>query len=110
MAGLLRAGQYELQEAKIVSMNGTEVDLTLSLLSLTLFEDIFRFTISGVIVVQDSVNLSSMLPLIGQEYLILKISTPTLDDSEFTIDFTNNVLHVNKIYPELQYCRNLNYY
>ena len=71
MAGIFRAGQYELQEAKIVSADGTEVDLTLSILSLTLFEDIYKFTMAGLVVVQDSVNLSSMLPLIGQEYFIL---------------------------------------
>ena len=98
MAGLLRAGQYELQEAKIVSMNGTEVDLTLSLLSLTLFEDIFRFTISGVMVVQDSVNLSSMLPLIGQEYLILKLATASLSQENFIMDFTESKKFlVNKV-------------
>ena len=97
MAGIFRAGQYELQEAKIVSADGTEVDLTLSILSLTLFEDIYKFTMSGLVVVQDSVNLASMLPLIGQEYFILKIATASLTQDEHVLDFSKNAFSVNKV-------------
>ena len=97
MAGVLRAGQFELQEAEIVSASGTIVDLTKSILSLTLFEDINRFTMSGLVVVQDSVNLASMLPLVGQEQFVLKLATASLTEGEFIIDFSKNAFSVNKV-------------
>ena len=97
MAGVLRAGQFELQEAEIVSASGTTVDLTKSILSLTLFEDINRFTMSGLVVVQDSVNLASMLPLVGQEQFVLKLATASLTEGEFIIDFSKNAFSVNKV-------------
>ena len=97
MAGVLRAGQFELQEAEIVSASGTTVDLTKSILSLTLFEDINRFTMSGLVVVQDSVNLASMLPLVGQEQFVLKLATASVTGGEFIIDFSKNAFSVNKV-------------
>ena len=49
-------------------------------------------------VVQDSVNLSSMLPLIGQEYLILKLATASLSQENFIMDFTESKKFlVNKV-------------
>ena len=51
MADIFRAGQFELQTAKIISASGQEVDVTLSTISVTIFEDISKFAISGGILV-----------------------------------------------------------
>ena len=59
MADIFRAGQFELQTAKIISASSKEVDVTLSTISVTIFEDISKFAISGSILIHDSINLAS---------------------------------------------------
>ena len=97
MADIFRAGQFELQTAKIISASGQEVDLTLSTISITIFEDISKFAISGSMIIQDSINLASFFPLIGQEYLLLKLATASVTGKDQIIDFTKNALSVVKI-------------
>ena len=89
--GLMDPGQFNLERAELITSEGTFVDLSKSIMELTIVEGIDKKSISGYIALVDNVSLATLGPIIGQEYLILKISTPTLDDSEFTIDFTNNV-------------------
>ena len=74
--GIQSAGEFEIEELKLVTTSGLEVDLTTSVIGLTLYEDIFSMTISGTIAIADSANLASYGPLLGQEYLHLKIRTP----------------------------------
>ena len=59
---------------KIISFLCKEVDVTLSTISVTIFEDISKFAISGSILIHDSINLASFFPVVGQEYLLLKLS------------------------------------
>ena len=95
--GLQTAGEFKIEKLKLVTTSGLEVDLTTSVIGLTLFEDIFSMTISGTIAVADSVNLASYGPLLGQEYLHLKISTPTFKDESAIIDFSKNAFLVHSI-------------
>jgi len=97
VADIFRAGQFELQTARIISASGKEVDVTLSTISITIFEDITQFAISGDIVIQDSVNLGSLFPLVGQEYLLLKLATASITGKNQIVDFTKNALSVTKI-------------
>ena len=97
MAGIFRAGQFELREAKLVSSSGEVVDITLSTLSVTIFEDINKFTLTGSVIVQDAINLGSFFPLIGQEYLLLKLATASAQGEEVVMDFTKNALNVTNI-------------
>ena len=95
--GIQTAGEFKIEELKLVTTSGLEVDLTTSVIGLTLFEDIFSMTISGTIAIADSVNLASYGPLLGQEYLYLKISTPTFKDDSSIIDFSKNAFLVHSI-------------
>ena len=95
--GLQTAGEFKLDQFKLVTTSGLEVDLTTSVVGLTLFEDIFSMTISGTVAIADSVNLASYGPLLGQEYLYLKISTPTFKDESAIIDFSKNAFLVHSI-------------
>ena len=95
--GLQTAGEFIIDELKLVTTSGLEVDLTTSVIGLTLFEDIFSMTISGTVAIADSVNLASYGPLLGQEYLHLKISTPTFKDESAIIDFSKNAFLVHSI-------------
>jgi hypothetical protein len=71
-------GQVNVLLAEIVSSTGKRIDITGMMGTLTLYEDIFSNTMSGSVVIQDSLDLIDSVPLIGQEQLRLTIQTPTL--------------------------------
>lgn len=97
MSGIYQAGQFEVQFAQLISSSGQTVGIEYAIVNLTLFEGISKPILSGEVLVSDSVNLSSMFPLIGQEYLKLKIATAGDSDNSRIIDFTENALYVNTI-------------
>ena len=96
--GLQHAGQYVIEDLRLVTTTGLEVNLINSVLGITLFEDISSMTITGTIAIMDSVNLASHGPLLGQEYLHLKIRTPFVNkDESNTIDFSKNAFLVHSV-------------
>ena len=97
MAGVQYAGEFDVAEAWLISSSGLEVDVSASIVTITIFEDIFQATISGQALMFDAVALSSIGPLIGQEYFSLKLKTPTLDNPDSTIDFTSEVFHIHSL-------------
>ena len=108
--GLQYAGDFEIEECRLITTTGMEIDLngTGSIMGLTLFEDIFSTTIAGTITIQDSVNMVSHGPIIGQEYLHLKIKTPTFtEDGDGVIDFSKNAFLVNSISKRMKITNNI---
>jgi hypothetical protein len=97
MAEIQSVGDFNLVEASLITSNGKTFNLSSSIINITFFEDILQSAITGQILIQDPVGLSSVGPIIGQEYLKLKIETPTLTDKSEIIDFTENVLIVNSL-------------
>ena len=64
---------------------------------MNIFEDMFKSSITGSIIVTDTNDIVSKIPIVGQEYLTLKIRTPTLTLEKDIIDFTENPFAVHKI-------------
>lgn len=95
--GIQYAGEFDVSEAWIITSSGLEVDISTSIITITIFEDIFQAAISGQLLMFDAVALSSIGPLIGQEYLSLKLKTPTLNDPDTTIDFSKEVFVIHSI-------------
>ena len=96
--GLQHAGQYIIEDLRLVTTTGLEVNLINSVIGITLYEDIFSMTVTGTIAIQDSANLASHGPLLGQEYLHLKIRTPFVNkDKSNVIDFSENAFLVHSI-------------
>jgi len=95
--GIQTAGEFILDELRLVTTSGLEVDLITTVIGLTLFEDISSMTISGTVAIADSVNLASHGPLLGQEYLHLKISTPTFKDESSVINFSKNAFLIHSV-------------
>jgi hypothetical protein len=87
MADLQYAGDYVLKEALLVSSTGVRLDLIGTILTFEIFENLFSTSLSGSITFVDENNIVTNAPIIGQEYLYLKIGTPSLDD--YDMDFTN---------------------
>lgn len=60
---------YELKALTLICTNGTYYDIFPQMIELNIFEDVYSSTMSGNIVISDSVNLFSGAPLSGFEYL-----------------------------------------
>ena len=71
--GLTGAGDYQLEILDLITVAGLRVDLKASCFGLIIYEDLFSLTLTGTIAISDSVNLASFGPIIGQEYLYLKL-------------------------------------
>ena len=97
MAGIQEAGEFELQRAELLTSEGIFVDILTSIVELSNTESIDNRSIVGTIALSDNLSLATLGPIIGQEYLVLKISTPSIDDSDSIIDFTENIFHVNRV-------------
>ena len=95
--GLYGAGAFTIDELRLVTTTGLEIDLITSVMGITLYEGIKSTCITGTVMLSDAVNLASYGPIIGQEYLYLKIRTPSFKGDIGTIDFSENVFLVNSL-------------
>jgi len=95
--GLSGAGQFKIDDARILTSSGLEVNILPSIIAITLYEDTEMMTVAGNILMQDSANLASIGPIIGQEYLLLKIRTPSFQNETAIIDYTKNALVINNL-------------
>jgi len=97
--GIKSVGDFDLATAKLITSAGLTIDLKKGshIVAINLFEDIQRNAISGEIMLEDSAGYVSEAPIIGQEYLQLKIQTSSMKDDTDIINFTENVFVVNSI-------------
>ena len=91
------AGDFTVDELSLITTSGLRVNLIPNVVKLTIFEDINQSCISGTITIQDSMNLSSHGPIIGQEFLSMKVRTSSVQDDDGIIDFTENLLAVHSL-------------
>jgi len=94
---LKNGGEFNLLQCDLILSDGTLSNIVPAIIGLTIFEGINQFTISGTISIQDSFNLASSGPIIGQEYLRIKIATPNLTGGENTIDYSSNPLMITSV-------------
>jgi hypothetical protein len=104
MSKLQYAGEYIIDVCKIASTGGEIIDITPMITTINIFEDIFKSALTGDISVVDTNNLLTGLPLIGQEKLILKLSTPqsTTTTRNRSLDFTEHPLYIYKVDSSIQ--------
>ena len=93
------AGDFKVDEVSITTSTGLVVDLLGSVMHITFFESIETATITGNILLSDYVNLVAIGPIIGQEFIKIKLRTPGLqsDSLKGNIDFTENLLVVTSM-------------
>jgi len=81
-AELRQAGDVNIEKVEIVSLaSGASFDIKNQVLTIQIFEDLFSPFTTGSIIIKDSLDLVNNLPYVGQEFVDLKIFTPTLDQS-----------------------------
>ena len=93
--GVQYAGEYKLETCELISSAGVVTDISGIIVEVNLFEDMFKPTLTGSILISDTNNLVDNMPIIGQEYISLKIITPGLTETE--IDFTENIFCVYEL-------------
>lgn len=77
-----RPGDVRIDSLRIVSKTGEKaVELEDFMVELNIFEDIFSPSVTGQLVMSDSRNLIGTLPIIGEETLEIKLTTPTFPSS-----------------------------
>jgi hypothetical protein len=84
-------GQVDFEFLKLISSNGLVVDLNDYLIEFNLVEDIFSNFLHGQILINDSNNILSKLPIIGDEILIVSYGTPSLQS------YFRKVFHVYSV-------------
>ena len=94
---LQKAGAFHIQQLEIITSKGVVVDLLGALVHVTFFEDIQSTSITGSCIINDQLDISTIGPVIGQEYLRMKITTSGLNAQESSIDFIKNLLLVNSL-------------
>ena len=77
--GLRYAGDIDITSVNIISTKDQLHSITDQVMSIELYEDIFSPFLSGKILVRDSHEFTSLLPLVGEEILVLFLKTPGLD-------------------------------
>lgn len=71
-------GEIDVRHAKLISLSGKRIDITGMIAEISLYEDLFSNTMSGYIMLEDSLDLITNLPLIGEEQFELSLQTPSL--------------------------------
>jgi hypothetical protein len=72
------AGDVNVERATITSSKGVFQNVTGQVALIRIYEDIFSPFITGSIILKESFDYQSVFPLLGEEFLELKISTPTI--------------------------------
>jgi hypothetical protein len=77
-----RAGDVLIESLTLISDN-IRVDLDDFLIELNIYEDIFSNFLRGEMSLSDSFNLIQKIPIKGEEFLLVKLRTPTFLDPNF---------------------------
>lgn len=76
------AGDVALRKIEIVGSNNFTVDISKQIAQINVYEDLFSPFITMSIVVRESVDFVSALPLRGEEYINVEIATPSFTAQE----------------------------
>jgi hypothetical protein len=80
------AGDVSINKIEIIASNGLGQEVTNQVVALEIYEDMFSPFISGVIALKDSLDLVNLFPLVGEEAVNIRISTPSFKDKDKIID------------------------
>lgn len=92
------AGDVSIDKIEIVSINGFGQDITNQVQTMEIFEDIYSPFITGVVVVKETIDFINLFPLIGEEFITIKLHTPSFEDGidqQFAIYKLSNRIVVN---------------
>ncbi len=79
--GLQKAGEVRIEQLKLINAVDEIIDLTEFVVELNIYEDIFKNYLHGTIVLTDSRNIIDKYNIHGEEFLNVKLRTPSFPDS-----------------------------
>jgi len=82
------AGEYHLKSARITTPNGGGIDVTGTSVEFNIYEDIFVTGLYGDITIIDVDNIAEAVPIVGQEYLTIHMTTPGLEEIAIMHNFS----------------------
>lgn len=71
-------GQTTVNRVDLISFDNKRINIAGMFSEISIYEDLFSNTMSGHILIEDSLDLINSVPLIGQEQIIIELQTPTL--------------------------------
>lgn len=78
------AGDVSIDKVRITTPSGFYQDIAAQVINVQVYEDIFSPFITGSLIVRESLDLVNLFPFIGEEFLDLEISTPTLENKNIS--------------------------
>ena len=91
------AGDFSIEKAEIITSSGQIINISDNIVEINFYEDIFSSSITGELFLIDVLNLVTNGPIIGQEQLQLRITTPGFKDNNDKINFIDEVLMIHKV-------------
>jgi len=76
--GVQTAGDVDVKEVAIIKDNNEELDIRQLVGEINIFEDMFKNGLYGNILLVDAGNFITKFPIIGNEYIRLRIETPSM--------------------------------
>jgi|688.fasta_scaffold35525_9 hypothetical protein len=76
------AGDFQLIDVKIGSVKGTIFDVFNFVIDINIYEDMYSPTMSGNITLNDAQDLVNLMPMIGEEKLLITFKTPSIDEKD----------------------------
>lgn len=73
------AGDVNIEKITITTSKGNFQDITAQVINIQFYEDLFSPFLSGSLVLKDALDLVNVMPFIGEEFVEIDISTPTLE-------------------------------
>lgn len=73
------AGAVNIERCEVLTALNKHVDLSKLVMGVNIYEDMYSPLLSGAIHIKDSVDVHNILPLVGEEYVDITISTPGID-------------------------------
>lgn len=80
------AGDVSIDKIEIISATGYGQEVTNQVVALEIYEDLWSPFISGVLALKDSLDLANLFPFVGEEYVNIKIHTPSMTGKDKVID------------------------
>lgn len=73
------AGDIQIKEVQLNSLNGQVANVTAQVISIEVYEDLFSPFMSLSIVLQESVDYINLFPFTGEEFVDITLVTPSMD-------------------------------
>jgi len=87
------AGEYKLLECKLMSSTGAVARLDDKVISFQIYENMFSQSLIASLTIVDNTNMVMKMPIVGQEFVALRIETPDIGE----LNFTDNVFAVTGV-------------